>query len=154
MQLSSPLYWVLLIISGSVFVIALGPGLFGDLTFSEWFVSWQRSLFATVCHQQPLRSFYVGEVPMAVCSRCIGIYGGLFAGSLILPIFPQHKFRSRYIILTLLSVLLLNMIDVIAYALSIWDNTTYSRLIAGMLLGFFAVTTIGTNNITQISLRS
>ncbi len=38
-------------------------------------------LGSLVCHQQSVRSFRRGGVPMPVCARCTGLYAGAVAGS-------------------------------------------------------------------------
>jgi len=73
---------------GALFIIALGPGLWGPSDIADWYLSWQRSVFASVCHQQPSRSFWMNGAPLAVCERCFGIYAGLFLGVGIA--FVQH----------------------------------------------------------------
>ena len=36
-----------------------------------------------VCHQLPERSFHIGGVQVAVCARCLGLYGGAALGALL-----------------------------------------------------------------------
>jgi uncharacterized membrane protein len=37
---------------------------------------------ALVCHQQPERSFHLGDAQLPVCARCLGLYAGAAAGTL------------------------------------------------------------------------
>lgn len=147
MSLKSSLFWITLLISAFIFVVALGPALFNTgLGWSEWYGSWQRQVFSGLCHQQTERMFTLNGMPMAVCSRCLGIYSSFFAGVLILPFLPQHRLRSSLIIPFLLAAIVLNIVDVLTYALSVWDNTLLSRYAAGSLLGLTAAVLLGTKN--------
>ena len=42
--------------------------------------------FSPVCHQAADRSFHLYGHPMAVCSRCTGIYGGFLLGVILYPL--------------------------------------------------------------------
>ena len=39
--------------------------------------------FAPFCHQQPRRSWQLQGYPLAVCARCVGVYGGLLLAALL-----------------------------------------------------------------------
>ena len=47
------------------------------------------SFFSFLCHQMPDRSFWLGGHQLAVCSRCFGVYFGLFAGFLAYPLWRK-----------------------------------------------------------------
>ncbi|MBE0460944.1 MAG: DUF2085 domain-containing protein [Candidatus Aminicenantes bacterium] len=59
--------------------------------------------FAPFCHQVPSRCFRVFGHPLAVCTRCLGIYFGFLAGSLFYPFarglkeLPIPKTRTFFI---------------------------------------------------------
>jgi len=59
--------------------------------------------FAPFCHQIPPRCFHVFGCPLAVCTRCLGIYFGFLAGSLFYPFarglkeLPIPKTRTFFI---------------------------------------------------------
>ena len=40
---------------------------------------------AFICHQRPERSFWLADVPLPVCARCLGIYAGVVVGALATP---------------------------------------------------------------------
>src|SRR5688572_28452850 len=42
--------------------------------------------FSYLCHQIPARYFYFAQHPLAVCSRCTGIYAGFLLGIIIYPL--------------------------------------------------------------------
>jgi uncharacterized membrane protein len=47
--------------------------------------------FSFVCHQIPERSFHLWGVPMAVCSRCSGVYVGFLVGVLLFPLIRKGR---------------------------------------------------------------
>lgn len=94
------------------------------------------SLFAPACHQLPGRSPMIGEVPIALCDRCTGIYLGGVLGVLMggwgrvlgrpLPV------SSRYMLLASLIPLGL---DWIGPVLGLWPNEPWSRAATGLFFG-------------------
>ena len=53
-------------------------------------VYWSRIIyvaFSPICHQIPARCFIFYGYPLAVCTRCLGIYFGFFVGTLFYPLF-------------------------------------------------------------------
>ncbi|MCC5927442.1 MAG: DUF2085 domain-containing protein [Bacteroidetes bacterium] len=139
-------YWYAILVSTGVVLAALGPGLFsGNIGLSEWYTSWQKQLFSTVCHQELQRVMSIHEIPMAVCSRCLGIYTSFWAGLLMIPVLPQHRLRSKLIVPLIIFGVLLNIFDVVAYASGSWSNTLHSRLIAGIFMGLPAAVLLGTS---------
>jgi uncharacterized membrane protein len=139
-------YWYAVAVSAALVAVAVGPGLWSsEASLAAWFNSWQKELFSTVCHQQINRTISVNGIPMAVCSRCFGVYTSFFAGLLLIPAIPQHTLRNTFIIPILLFAVLLNVVDVVTYATGIWNNMLYSRLIAGALIGLSAAVLLGTS---------
>jgi len=146
MNYRSPLYLAVLFVSLTVALIAIGPGLYSDVTFGQWIVSWQREVFSMVCHQQFDRAFHIGQVPMAVCSRCFGIFT-LFGLTLItVPFIKQSDTRNRWAIMLVFLALFINVIDFSANAIGIWENTLNSRFLAGASIGFTSALLLGTDN--------
>lgn len=118
-------------------VASAGGGLW--LQGGAWISQWQHRLFQFLCHQDPARSFWISGQPMAVCSRCFGIYGGLLAGMLIAPFVPPARNGRRGILkISLMAVVLLNLGDVLGNILSFWQNTLTIRFGFGTLLGLTA----------------
>lgn len=131
------LYLALLSVSLILFVFALGPGLFGSGSSSS--LHWEYDVFRMLCHQDPARSYSLDGVTMAVCSRCIGIYGAFALGVLLMPLSARFfSVRNSITKKILLSILLLNFADVLINAIGIWTNTLHSRLLLGILLGYSA----------------
>jgi uncharacterized membrane protein len=95
--------------------------------------------FSYVCHQIPERSFFIAGRPFAVCARCTGIYAGFATATLLYPLFrslrqtetPERKWL--FIAAAPLAV------DFTLGFLGVWDNTHFSRLATGGLLGGAAV---------------
>lgn len=96
-----------------------------------------RSLSA-VCHQLPERSFHLHGFPLAVCSRCTGIYAGFVVGLLGYPLVRNLREAEspnrRWLILAALTVL----VDFGGDFFGLFDNTFASRAATGALLGVVA----------------
>ena len=128
------LFLGLLLTSAILVIIALGPGLFGLEVYES---HWQYIFFEKLCHQDPFRSYSIGGVSMAVCSRCFGIYAAFAVGFLGSPILERsvsinHKIRLNIVI----GAIAINAIDIFGNASGIWVNTLESRLILGIIFGF------------------
>lgn len=118
-------------------VASAGGGLW--LQEGAWISQWQHRLFRFLCHQDPARSFWIAGQPMAVCSRCFGIYGGLLAGMLAGPLLmPARKGRWDILKMSLMAIVLLNLGDVLGNILAFWQNTLTIRFGLGALLGLIA----------------
>jgi uncharacterized membrane protein len=136
------LYASLLLLSTLLFIIALGGGFFNQAGF--WFDHWQHKAFNGLCHQDPQRSFWLNGTPMAVCSRCFGIYSGFLATWILFPILSDLlKLINGYKRWLLAGVLVINIIDVIGNFIGLWQNTQLSRFGMGSLIGLTAVLIIG-----------
>lgn len=108
--------------------------------------------FAPLCHQMPSRSPHVGGVALAVCDRCMGIYGGLLLGTglaagvrllatWMVPARVSDGTLSRTARTVLLGALVPIGVDWLGPILSAWTplagwgNTPFSRMLTGALLG-------------------
>jgi uncharacterized membrane protein len=126
------LYFLVLVLLAGVMVVVLGGGLFGQS--GAWFLQWQHQAFADLCHQMPERSFWLGGQPMAVCSRCLGIYSGFLAGWILLPLavfFNRVQAKSVKKILSV--IVIINLVDILGNLFGLWQNTLVSRFILGGL---------------------
>lgn len=131
------LYLLVLVLIVGVVIIALGGGLFGQQQF--WPLQWQHQAFAHVCHQIAERSFWLAGQPMAVCSRCFGIYSGFAFGWLLLPLIGFCNFYHSLSFKKILFVTaLINLADIVGNFTGFWENTLTSRLVLGCLLGIAA----------------
>ncbi len=88
-----------------------------------------------ICHQMPERSLHIENHPFAVCSRCFGIYFGLFVGFLIYPLLRSieeiEPFPRVWLFLALLPI----GVDFSLGFFGIWANTHLSRFLTGAILG-------------------
>jgi len=95
--------------------------------------------FSKVCHQIPERSFYLAGYPLAVCSRCTGLYAGFTASLIVYPLFRPFRTTDgphpRWLFMAAVPL----AIDFGLTFVGLWENTHSSRLITGLLLGSVAV---------------
>ena len=91
-----------------------------------------RDFFSGLCHQNPARSFTIGGSPVAVCVRCLGIYGGVAAGAVLSR---WLRSQSSVALRCFLAGLLLNGADVATEALHLHGNLPLERFFLGALLG-------------------
>ena len=124
--------WVLLIMLPPV---ALANGYQGLSTSLYRF-------FSFICHQIDVRSFHIDGHPFGVCSRCFGVYFGLFAGFVVYPFWRKvddiEPLPRIWLFLSMLPI----GIDWSLGVFGIWENTHVSRIITGGLLGFACATYI------------
>lgn len=90
---------------------------------------WLYLAFDLVCHQNPERSFFVGDHQLAVCHRCFGLYLGGLLGLLVLP--WLHGFR-RWLIDEPRRMFWCFTPLLIDVALPMW-NTWWSRFATGIV---------------------
>ncbi|HTH38746.1 MAG TPA: DUF2085 domain-containing protein [Pyrinomonadaceae bacterium] len=100
------------------------------------------SFFSYICHQLPERSFHFGAEPLAVCSRCFGVYFGLLAGLIVYPLWRKiddiEPLPRIWLILSMIPI----AIDWSLTVFGIWENTHLSRFITGLILGAACATYI------------
>ena len=136
------LYALVLFLAAGLFITALGGGLFNQPGL--WFDHWQHKAFNGLCHQDPQRSFWINGTPMAVCSRCFGVYAGFSATWILFPVASVFlKFLNGYKRWLLVGVLVINTIDVVGNFFGLWQNTQFSRFGMGTLIGLSTVLIIG-----------
>lgn len=119
-------------------IVASGGGLFHQTGF--WMADWQHQAFRMLCHQDPARSFWINGKPMAVCTRCYGIYAGFSLLWLGLPMLSSGiTFIKRHAGRLLVGAITVNIVDVVVNMLGFWQNTLASRTITGAVIGMTAV---------------
>jgi uncharacterized membrane protein len=95
--------------------------------------------FSKVCHQIPERSFFLAGYPLAVCSRCTGLYAGFTAALIAYPLFRSFRTTDpphpRWLLMAAIPL----AIDFGLTFVGLWENTHSSRLITGVILGSAAV---------------
>ena len=101
--------------------------------------------FSIVCHQDPARSFWTAGAPVAVCSRCLGIYMGAAAGAWITA--PR-----RMVLGFLAAVVLVSILDYAGESAGLHGNWPILRYALGVSLGI-TITALITSSL-QSSVRS
>ncbi|MFV0389053.1 MAG: DUF2085 domain-containing protein [Pyrinomonadaceae bacterium] len=91
--------------------------------------------YGYICHQMPSRSFFLFGNQFAVCSRCFGVYFGLFTGFLFCPLFRDISDISPLNRIWLFAACVPMLIDWSLTAFGIWENTFLTRFLTGLLLG-------------------
>lgn len=91
--------------------------------------------FGYLCHQNSARSLAFGEHAFAVCSRCFGIYSGLFCGFLIYPVLRRIEETEPFPRFWLFAAMIPMAIDWLLGVFEIWENTHGSRFLTGVVLG-------------------
>lgn len=92
-------------------------------------------IYSPVCHQLIERSFLIDNAYFFVCSRCTGIYVGVFFSLLFLMIYEKEIKIISKIFLFSLSILIT---DIIFYNIGFYN---YNKIVA-FSTGFFAGFTI------------
>ncbi len=122
----SAIAWLALLILAPVLPVPLAGALY--------------ALGSRICHQRPERSFHLLAAQLPVCARCLGIYAGAAAGSLLATGARIRSSASR------LSPRMLLLGGSIPTALTLvlewsgaWGATNLARAAAGLPLGFVIV---------------
>ena len=93
------------------------------------------AVFSLTCHQIPSRCLTLYGNPLAVCTRCLGIYLGFFLGTSLFPVVRGLSSESlpKAKILILMSFPI--VIDFAANVVSLWASPHVLRLATGMIWG-------------------
>lgn len=123
----------LLVVFGWVLLILLAP-----ISKANGFESLSAGVykaFGFICHQMDWRSFHLGDHPFAVCTRCFGVYFGLFLGFSIYPLIKKiddiEPLPRFWLFLSMIPI----GVDWALGAFDIWENTAWSRFFTGAILG-------------------
>ncbi|MGE5352198.1 MAG: DUF2085 domain-containing protein [Acidobacteriota bacterium] len=88
--------------------------------------------YSHVCHQIAEKTIFIMGRPLFVCSRCFGIYAGLFLASFItLFVSFKKRLQKKYLIYAGIPMLL----DVILYSVNIYNYSKIIAFLTGLLLG-------------------
>ena len=103
--------------------------------------------FAPVCHQVDSRCFFLFGFPMAVCTRCFGIYSGFLLGTLSYPMIRGTRELKLPSSIGFLLVSLPIVLDTIGNFFDLWSTPAWTRFIIGCLWGyilpFYFITGVG-----------
>jgi len=121
----------------------IGLALLPPLLSSPWDTVVMRA-FAPVCHQISVRSPHIGEIQIALCDRCTGIYLGLLVGVLSTPLaWGGRTGLLHWAGSILLGATAITGIDWIGPVVGLWPNVPISRFLTGGLLGMTAGLLVG-----------
>jgi len=123
----------LLVVFAWTFVILLAP--IAKASGFENFSAPIYTFFSIICHQIDSRSFHIENHQFAVCSRCFGVYFGLFFGFLIYPFLRKVEEIEPLPRFWLFLAMIPIGIDWSLGVFGIWENTHLSRFITGLILG-------------------
>ena len=115
------------------FLIILDP-----LAKAHGFANFGASLdhfYHFICHRIPDRSFFIAGEQFGVCSRCSGVYFGLFVGFAIYPLWRRidtvEPIARFWLFLSMIPI----AVDWSLTIFGIWENTFFSRSTTGLILG-------------------
>lgn len=92
-----------------------------------------RLLFRILCHGRPERSLTLFDVPMPICSRCVGIYAGLLLGLIAFWLIPLLRERvMRGVALAAVTPLAL---DGLTQLTGLRESTNTLRIVTGAVAG-------------------
>lgn len=126
------LYLFLLASITVMLFLSLGGGIWGA---EQSIGHWTGTLFQSVCHQNSERSLSFMGSPMAVNSRCFGVFLGLWVGWMLIPIFLKRKLQRKWVLAVLLFAVMLQIFDYSGNLIGAWTNTNISRVVLGGILG-------------------
>lgn len=93
------------------------------------------AVFSPVCHQIESRSFFLFGQPLAVCSRCLGIYIGCLAGIGLYPLlrgFGRIQLPRTDVFISLSFPI---VIDTVGNFAGLWNTVNLARFATGLLWG-------------------
>lgn len=100
------------------------------------------SFFHYICHQIPERSFHIADEQFGVCSRCSGVYFGIFLGFALYPLWRRieevEPLARVWLFLSMVPI----AVDWSLTVLGIWENTQLTRVMTGLILGVACATYI------------
>lgn len=133
MKLLHPFLYVFVLIC-SLFIVAVSFGemLWGTAPTGK---HWTEMMFSGICHQLPGRTYSYNGLYMAVNTRCFGIFAGMLAGWILLPLIKKFTVGNRWAILLLLAATILQIADYLGNMIELWSNTNHSRAILGSVFG-------------------
>ena len=120
--------WLVLIILAPL-LLSLGNGYSDIASFIYIF-------FSKLCHQYDDRSFHLFGYKLAVCSRCLAIYTGFLAGTLLYSILKKPDNMTPPSIWYLVGGVIILTIDILLDMTGVWLNTFISRSVTGLIVGF------------------
>ena len=98
-------------------------------------VHWTEPFFYGICHQIPDRIITVDGLKMSVNARCFGIFSGMLAAWLFIPIVNRYTQKKNWPVQLFYLAVMVQIIDYTGNQFELWANTIISRLFLGLFLG-------------------
>ncbi len=93
------------------------------------------AVFSPLCHQIGSKSFFVFGQPLAVCSRCLGIYIGFLAGTGLYPFIRGFSRIELPRIDVFICLSFPIVIDTAGNFAGLWNTPNLARFATGLLWG-------------------
>jgi len=93
------------------------------------------AVYSPLCHQDSSRCFALFGYPLAVCTRCLGVYGGFLLGTCFYPLFRDLRTLSLPQKEVLIAISLPIVIDAMGNLFHLWMTNEWIRLLTGILWG-------------------
>jgi len=101
--------------------------------------AWLQAVGSIICHQIPERSFAIGGHQLAVCGRCIGLYGGAAAGAVVALVqgggAPRAALSGRAARWTVGLAAVPTALTLVLEWSGLWAGSNAWRCAAGIVLG-------------------
>ena len=124
-----------MILSGAVLCLStifLAPLLKNQLPFVSDLLY---AVYSPLCHQNPSRCFVLFGYPLAVCARCLGVYGGFLLGTCLYPLFRDLRSQSLPLKGVLISLSTPIVVDTTGNLFLLWMTNEWIRLLTGVFWG-------------------
>lgn len=128
---------VFLALSTTILFLTTVSPFFLHESIGQWAGSWQKAMFSSLCHQNPVRSLQWHGIPAAVCGRCLGIYAFVSVGFVFMPVLERFFLKYfRYSKAILITAVIILLVDFGLQWLNIYEGTNTTRMLTGSALGF------------------
>ena len=93
------------------------------------------AVYSPTCHQLPSRCFMVFNHPTAVCTRCLGVYGGMLLGALSYPFLNGFSRLAIPKTKTFILISIPIILDTAGNLLNFWATPAWGRFSLGLVWG-------------------
>lgn len=101
--------------------------------------------FLPFCHRIAERTLALSGIPMPLCSRCAGIFGGIALGAICAwPTLPMRVWRTALMVLTALM-----LVEIATQDLGLHPVFHPTRIATGALLGYAMAVSFATNVLSR-----
>ncbi len=105
-------------------------GLFTPLWVPEVY-PFSKLFYSHICHQNPIKTFYIFHKPLLVCARCTGIYVGALISSVLIFALRKSDINIKYLYLSSIPMLF----DVVLCQIGITSYSKYTACLTGFIFG-------------------